>query len=243
MRRLIGFVVMALCAFGQTEERSVPTPPPSYEVRRASGRITVDGRLDEAAWQGAVPMTLLFPWDEQTGAKQKTVVRMLWDDDFLYVAYQCDDTDIVAHHDQHDDPTYEDDAVELLINPDPTHTTYIGLEMNARAVLYDYLFIHPQVLLKAFDLKGVQLASHIDGTLNVTSDIDGGWVLEVAIPMANFLELAGAHPVAAGTVWTANVNRWDGTEPHRRLSMWSDSGLVRPNPHNPKRFGRLVFVR
>jgi hypothetical protein len=243
MRRLFGFVLLASCVCAQTDERPVSGPVPSYEVRRATSKVVVDGRLDEAAWQGAVPMTLLFPWDEQTGAKQKTTVRLLWDDDFLYVAYECEDTDIVAHHDQHDDPTYEDDAVELLINPDPTHTTYIGLEMNARAVLYDYLFIFPQVLLKAFDLKGVQLASHLDGTLNVTSDTDKGWVLEVAIPLSNFSELSGGHQVAAGTVWTANVNRWDGTEPHRRLSMWSDSALVRPNPHNPKRFGRLIFVK
>ena len=44
-------------------------------------------------------------------------------------------------------------------------------------------------------------------------------------------------------VWTANLNRWDGTEPNRRLSLWSDSGLEKPHPHNPKRFGELLFSR
>ena len=38
------------------------------------------------------------------------------------------------------------------------------------------------------------------------------------------------------------MNRWDGTEPNRRLSQWSDSGLIKPDPHYPDRFGQLLFV-
>jgi hypothetical protein len=191
----------------------------------------------------ATTATLQFPWEQQTGAKQKTTVRLLWSDDMLFVAFECEDADIVAHHEQRDDPTYKDDAVEIFIQPNPKTSIYIGLEMNARAVLYDYVNVYQQALMKAFDLKGVQLAANLDGTLNLTSDRDKGWALEVAIPLKNFSELMGGRPVETGTVWTANLNRWDGTEPNRRLSVWSDSATVRPSPHNPKRFGQLVFVK
>ena len=68
-----------------------------------------------------------------------------------------------------------------------------------------------------------------------------GWSLEVAIPWVNFEELA-KRP-APGDVWTANLNRWDGVEPNRRLSMWSDPVQSRPHPHVPARFGQLVFVQ
>jgi hypothetical protein len=147
----------------------------------------------------------------------------------------------VAHFDQRDDPTYKDDAVEIFIQPDPKKPVYIGLEMNARGILYDYLNVYAQLLVKGFDLKGAQLATRINGTLNLTSDRDQGWTLELAIPLKNFSDFNGGRPVAPGTVWAANLNRWDGTEPNRRLSVWSDSAMVRPNPHNPKRFGQLVF--
>ena len=69
---------------------------------------------------------------------------------------------------------------------------------------------------------------------------DQGWSLEVAIPWRNFEELA-PRPTA-GTTWTANLNRWDGVEPDRCLSVWSDPLQDRPNPHAPARFGKLVFV-
>jgi hypothetical protein len=117
------------------------------------------------------------------------------------------------------------------------------MEMNARAVLYDYFYAFPRLLLKRVNFTGVQIATHIRGTLNVTGDKDDGWSLEVAIPWSNFEELAKKLPPEPGSVWTANLNRWDGTEPHRRLSLWSDSGIEKPSPHNPKRFGELVFGR
>jgi cyanophycinase len=222
--------------------RAVP-PIPKLEVKRAKTPIVVDGKLDDAAWSAANSVEFLFPWDFQTGAKQKTVARVLWDDRHLYVGYACDDADIVAHFDQRDDPTYRDDAVEIFINPNPRQSLYYGLEMNAKATLYDYFYAFPQLLIKRLDFTGVQLATHLRGTLNQTQDKDEGWSLEVAIPWSNFEELASKLPPEPGSTWTANLNRWDGVEPNRRLSLWSDSALPRAHPHNPQRFGQLVFVK
>jgi hypothetical protein len=215
-------------------------PVPRYEVKRAAGRVVIDGKLDEKAWAAAPAIEFIFPWDFQTGAKQKTTAKILWDDDYLYVGYECEDADIVALHTERDDPTYRDDAVEFFVNPKPSQTTvYFGLEMNARGVLYDYLMSDARYAFKRFNMQGVLLATFIRGTMNARGDKDEGWSLEVAIPWANFEELA-KRPVA-GTVWTANLNRWDGVEPNRRLSMWSNSGQAQPNPHAPSRFGELVF--
>ncbi len=230
--------------FGMQTAPSRALPPvPRLEVKRAKSRIAVDGKLDDAAWKDANTADFQFPWDFQTGAKQPTTARVLWDDEYLYVGYQCSDADIVAHFDHRDDPTYRDDAVEIFINPNPQQDYYYGLEMNAKGVLYDYFYAFPRLLLKRIDFAGVQLATHLSGTLNQTQDKDGGWSLEVAIPWKNFEELAKKLPPEAGSTWTVNLNRWDGVEPNRRLSLWSDSGLERAHPHNPARFGQLVFVR
>jgi hypothetical protein len=218
-------------------------PIPRYEVKRASGPIIIDGKLDDKAWANAAAIEFVFPWEFQTGAKQKTHARLLWDDENLYVGYECDDTDIVAVYGERDDPTYKDDAVEIFINPNPDQTgAYFGLEMNVRAVLYDYLSHNSaKYVFKRFNMQGVKLATFIQGTLNVRGDKDKGWSLEVAIPWINFEEVA--KPPVNGTVWTAALNRWDGVEPNRRLSMWSDPLQPNPNPHVPARFGQLVFVK
>ena len=112
MRRLLALAILIPSAWTQTR-RELP-PVPTYEVKRASRPIVVDGKLDDPAWKTAGTIEFQFPWREQTGAKQKTIARVLWDDQYLYVGYDCEDADIVAHYLERDDPTYKDDAVEIL---------------------------------------------------------------------------------------------------------------------------------
>lgn len=213
-----------------------------YEVRRAERLLRIDGQLQEPDWQKAAPFELKFPWAEQKGAPQRTRVRVLWDDVFLYASFECDDADVTAQFIQRDDPTYRDDCVEIYLNPRPDQEqAYYGLEMNAAGVLYDYLATFPKsMFFRSFQLNGVLLATTIRGTLNQRQDQDTGWTLEVAIPWDNFTDQAPRPK--EGTVWRANFARWDGVEPARRLSIWSESGQARPYPHNPQRLGTLKFV-
>jgi hypothetical protein len=236
MRIVIAIVLAAAPLVAQA-------PIPRYEVKRAAAPLAIDGKLDEAAWASASPpLTLQSLWDSQTGAKQKTLVRLLWDAQALYIGYEAEDTDITAQFLQRDDPTYRDDAVEAFINPDPKQeTVYYGFEMNARGVLYDYLNYNSRTLFKRFDATGMRIATSLRGTLNARTDSDSGWSLEAVIPWQNFEELSRRPPVA-GAVWKANFNRWDGVEPNRRMSIWSDPQNTTSWPHVPSRFGELVFV-
>jgi hypothetical protein len=238
------FCLLPCALWAQTR----PAPPlPKYEVKRATSPIVIDGKLDDKAWAAANTTELTFPWESQTGAKQKTVARLLWDDENLYVSYECEDADITAQFTQRDDPTWRDDAVEIFINPLPDRQTnaYIGLEMNARGVLFDYLSVavtpSSRLIFKRFNLEGVKVATSLNGTLNKRDDKDRGWSLEVSIPWVNFQEFSGRPTV--GAVWSFNLNRWDGVEPNRRMSIWSDSMLEKPGPHAPERFGEMRFVQ
>ena len=82
-------------ALAQAQRQGLP-PIPTYEVHRAKIAPIIDGHLDDAAWRAAKPATFVFPWADQTGKKQKTVARLTWDNDNLYVAYECEDSDITA---------------------------------------------------------------------------------------------------------------------------------------------------
>jgi hypothetical protein len=234
-------VIVALLA-GATLPFAGQSAIPRYEVKRAPSPPRIDGKLDDAVWtQASPPIVLQFLWESQTGAKQKTAARLLWDAQALYVGFDAEDADVTAQFLQRDDPTYRDDAVEIFINPDPQQEAlYYGFEMNARGVLYDYLNYNSRTIFKRFDATGVTIASDVRGTLNQREDTDNGWSLEIAIPWANFEELSRRPPIV-GTVWKANVNRWDGVEPKRRMSIWSDPQNTTSSPHVPSRFGEIVF--
>ena len=235
--------IVSLAAQTPAPATTSSAPIPRYDVKRTSSPVTIDGKLDDAAWTGASPaVALQFLWDSQTGAKQATRARVVWDAQAFYVGFDADDADINARFEQRDDPTYMDDAVEIFINPDPKQEAhYYGFEMNARGVLYDYLNYNSRTLFKRWDAKGVTVAVSLRGTLNNRTDTDKGWSLEAAIPWANFEELS-RRPPAAGTIWKANFNRWDGVAPARRMSIWSDPQNAESWPHVPSRFGELAFV-
>jgi hypothetical protein len=72
MRVLIALIISVPLVAAQS-------PVPRYEVKRAVAPVTIDGKLDEAAWTAAPAVTLQFLWDSQTGAKQVTRARLLWD--------------------------------------------------------------------------------------------------------------------------------------------------------------------
>jgi len=244
----LGTIVVVTASLAAQTPTPAPAPAlgsapiPRYEVRRASSTVTIDGKLDEPAWGGAqAPVTLQFLWESQTGAKQKTYARLLWDTQALYLGFDAEDADITAQFLNHDDPTYQDDAVEIFINPDPKQeTVYYGFEMNARGVLYDYLNYNSRTLFKRWDATGMRITTSIRGTMNIRTDTDNGWSLEASIPWANFEELS--RRPAVGAIWKVNFNRWDGVQPNRRMSIWSDPQNTTAWPHVPSRFGQIVFV-
>ena len=192
----------------------------------------IDGKLDEAAWsQASAPIALQFLWDSQTGAKQKTAARLLWDAQALYLGFDVEDADVTARFLQRDDPTYRDDAVEIFINPDPKQeAVYYGFEMNARGVLYDYLNYNSRTLFKRFDATGMTIATVVRGTLNERGDTDQGWSLEAAIPWANFEELSRRPPVAGDGVEgeCQSVGRRRAGPPHEHLVRSPEHHLVAP---------------
>jgi hypothetical protein len=62
---------------------------------RLSGSIRIDGKLDEPAWAAAVPATDFMQSYPNVGAKptDSTSVRVLYDDDALYVGVRMFDSD------------------------------------------------------------------------------------------------------------------------------------------------------
>jgi hypothetical protein len=239
MRTLLALLA-ASAAMAQTPIISSST---RYEVRRVTVPVVIDGRVDTKEWAAAgAPIEFIFPWDSQTGAKQKTRARLLWDDRNLYVSYECEDEDIVAQFTNRDDPVYRDDTVEIFLNVRPNQIAgYYGIEINVRGALQDYICADAQYYIKRFQTEGVKSGIQIDGTLNQRDDKDRGWSLELAIPWENFSDMNRVPQ--PGTIFTAELNRWDGVEPNRRLSLWVDSKLNWPHPHAPANFGQLVFVK
>jgi Carbohydrate-binding family 9 len=215
---------------------------PYYEIRRATGRITIDGKLNEADWKTAKSVgPFKFAW-WKAGKKEQTVAKLLWDDMYLYVSFRCEDAHVSATRTKRDSSVWKDDCVEVFLAPNAKQPdNYFNIEMNANAAFLDQH--HPRgpgKKDKEWNAVGVKIAVTIDGTKNDDSDVDRGWILEAAIPLKNFAGVAANIPPKPGDVWHLNLNRLGGkTNP--QFSQWSPSRTKLPQFHAPRDFGRVVF--
>ncbi len=216
---------------------------PSYTVHRAAEPIRVDGKLDEPAWFAAPAAKLNeFPW-YKSGTKEATVVKLLWDDDNLYVAVLAHDTHITARHTERDGKIPEDDCLEIMLAPNPDKPdVYCNLEWNVVGGLLDNFRPNgpKQPRAPKWDAEGVRIAGTFVGTLNNDSDTDRYWMVEVAIPFRNFAAYSKHSPPKPGEHWNANLNRHGGAV-NPQYAQWSAGDTPQPSFHTPHRFGRLVF--
>src|SRR5687767_1127351 len=69
--------------------------PTLRAARRGTGVIRIDGKIDEQAWQSAIPATSFRQSDPNEGepASERTEARVLVDDDAIYVAMRLFDRD------------------------------------------------------------------------------------------------------------------------------------------------------
>jgi hypothetical protein len=117
--------------------------PPAAAVHavRATGPISIDGRLDDPAWAAAVPIAELTQRTPHEGApsSEHTEIRVLFDDDAIYVAARLYDagpdsvTAVLARRDR----TVSADRFLVFLDPyhDRRSGFYFGI--NAAGTLYD----------------------------------------------------------------------------------------------------------
>lgn len=166
------------------------TEPYGYVAYHTTEAITIDGVMNEAAWQSA-PETELFADISGDGfpePRHKTRAKMLWDDDYLYVSAVLDEPNVWANLTQRDTVVYYDPDFEIFLDPTGDGHNYYELEWNAAGVLFDLSLEMPyraprrNFVQFQWDCPGLKYAVKVNGTLNNHKDTDEGWAVECAIP-------------------------------------------------------------
>jgi hypothetical protein len=110
-----------------------PQAPTATAVNR-SGPVSIDGRLDEAAWQAATPVTEFIQLDPNEGhpASERTEARILVDGEALYVGMRLFDREPRAIQSQlaRRDESIEGDLVELSLDSYHDHLSGVIFRLS-----------------------------------------------------------------------------------------------------------------
>jgi Carbohydrate family 9 binding domain-like len=243
---------------------ALPFAPKQYVAYRAASRVNVDGKLNDPGW-AAAPWSDAFidiEGDRRPQPRFRTRAKMLWDDDYFYVAAEMEEPDVWGTLTERDSVIFHDNDFELFIDPDGDTQNYYELEVNALGTPWDLMLIKPYrdggPAIHAWDIAGLQVGVDVRGTLNRPGDRDEGWTVEIAMPWKILREAASSRkPPQPGDRWRVNFSRvqWQVEVAKGRYAkrlkpgtkdalpednwVWSPQGAI--NMHMPERWGYVQF--
>lgn len=192
---------------------------PELVCRKVQTPITVDGRLDEPAWKGAIPVSL----GNTTNGKatlHRTEVKTCHDADCVYFAVQAVQPAASA----------TPDGVEIYLDVPRNRQGYYRVAVDLTGAVHDYQYID-HIQLGRPDWR-----SHARAAVQLG---DGQYTVEVAIPRQSIGAAAGD---LAGAEWGALVGRTQASPPRPQDRQSTTSLLLRNRLDQPNFFNTLKFT-
>jgi hypothetical protein len=219
---------------------------PTLTVPQTTTPPTIDGRLDDAAWRNAAGTGALA--NVATGAaagesESHGNVRLLWDAQNLYMAWDVQDDNLVESGTTRDAHYWENDTTELLLDPNGDGRNYYELQVSPGGHTFDSLQPQPPSGGSFGTLTwnpNLRVGVQRNGTLGNTADTDTGYSVEVAIPWTDINNGAAHTPPQVGDTMRANFFLMDKPKAGaQRFAGWSapHGGSF----HATDRFGTLTL--
>jgi hypothetical protein len=204
--------------------------------------IKLDGKLDEPVWAAAKPTALFVNTLKGDAAEFPVTAKAVWDAANLYVAFDVTDDYLKSTFTSNDDHLWEQDCVELMIDPDGDEKNYFELQVSPAGKSFDTRYDSrrvPQPFGHVDFNSGIKSGVVVRGKLN-DDEADQGYTAEIAIPFSAFALGEPKHePPKAGDTWRMNLYVMDARQKGMRAAGWS-APLV-GDFHVPSRFGKLTF--
>jgi len=193
----------------------------SIDVPRVTGdppQLGMAGGWDQAA---VITELTVSPGESGEGLSAKpTEVRLLWDEETLYVRFLCEDDDIYLPVRGRDADLYLGDVVEVFLDAVGDGRQYFELQTNAAGDLFDQLITLTAPVIESqpngrlldviverdfwpvreWDMDGLHVAGR---------SVNGGWIGEFAIPARALLRRLGRERFQPGDRIRAHLIRYD----------------------------------
>lgn len=183
----------------------------------------IDGILNDSGWQRVKPITIFGTSEGNLSPIEKTLVYFAYDENNLFLGVSCIESKIAKLRTKitrHDEAVYQDDHLNLILQPDLATQGYYQIFINPIGTIADRF------------CRLESGGSTKDPTWNILAQIktfcnEKSWGVEMAIPFNQFQNYSK-------TDWRFNIVRYQ-----YRLDK---VGIYQvPFVHDPKTFATLKF--
>ncbi len=232
--------------------------PPAVVAKYIDRPLRIDAGMSDPAWLKAPEYRMIGAEDidslppKMAEAVKKTAyltdvrVKMLYDQDHLYVGFRIVNDDIRAAKPQDQALLYSyGDCMEIFLKP-LNANGYFELYANASGNRSSFFFPSRAFLYGSFQEKAppipdlLEVYSSVDGTLNDASDLDRGWTTVMVINRKVLAERTGV-PFDGAQPWTVLFAGYAYSSHKIYCSRFSYPKLPRLDFHCSEYYARLVL--
>ncbi|MDW7987188.1 MAG: hypothetical protein RMJ65_00525, partial [candidate division WOR-3 bacterium] len=197
------------------------------QCSKVSGVIKIDGQLNEKVWQKK-SINIFGSSEGNVSNTDPWWVSFAYDKDNLYIGailYDIKPDSISTKITERDDKVYNDDHINIILQPHVTQDTYYQFFINARGTVMD----RKCYMIGKDSKKEFKWNSNIIVQTRIVKSKDfNGWILEAALPLKDIT-------FKVPQTWGFNIARFQKRK--EEVSVFSV-----PFEHNPKTFATLKFI-
>lgn len=240
--RAFAFFFLLICTASAQEK---PAKEAVYMVARLKKPMAIDANWDKKEWKNVTPLDITLIMGDNPKFKPATQVKMMYDDENIYVIFHVRDQFVSIMERQLNGPVHLDAAVEFFLSPDEQFPgKYINLETNGGGVPH-FAFHEAQgtrgVNFKPEDLQKIPIATSLPKV--VEKEITGPvtWTLEYRIPLEVLRSYTTVTQPKPGVTWKGNFYKTATNTSNPHWITWAFVDLPTPSFHQPGFFGILKF--
>ncbi|MBD3305766.1 hypothetical protein GF339_05235 [candidate division KSB3 bacterium] len=231
--------------------------PLTYTIHWTETPPSYQGQWDSPVWQRAETAYIAHFHPQSSWHHPLTAVKVLYDDEQLYVFFRVADRFVKAVSLEYQEPVYQDSCVEFFIRPrafyqsevSPAYQGYFNVEINCIGTMLvsyiedwrrtdegfaQYAPLPPESgkMITVFHSLSGQIVQEIESPVE--------WMIGYNVPFALFEGYLGPLDFGIGRPWRGNFYKCADRSSHPHWASWAPIG-AELNFHQPKFFGRLEF--
>lgn len=208
------------------------------EIPFVAKPIQVDGKIDEKVWDDAKRLDSFTNTVNGSAVKTATNTRLLWNNQFLYVAVEAEDVELQSPFMTRDEELWRADALDFFFQPEE-NGPYYEIQVSPQGTIFDSFYSEYRNGAVEWDSK-TKVAVSLDGVVNDNASPDVGWSVEMAIPLSS-LAKKDTSAIGEGDTLLANFFRIDKSNGTTEFSGWSPP--MRGDFHALERFGQITLKK
>ena len=242
IRRIISVIVVLGTSLSGAKEKAIQM---SYSVRRTQAEFKLDDNWDQGQWGNTAALKLTKHMGARPDHFPDTQVKVVYDDDTLYVFFRVQDRYVRAVAETYHDPVCQDSCVEFFFTcGTDIGEGYFNVEVNCGGTL---LFHHQtargknQQEVTVEDCQRIRIIPSLPQKVDPEITEPTLWTVKYALPVEILKKYAPVQRPGPGVTWRANFYKCaDGTS-HPHWLTWNPVDKPTPDFHLPQYFGTLVF--